>query len=215
MIVDYFKKVKWATVLLSILYFALGLCLVVIPSFTKELLVIIFGAGLIVLGIVSIIEYFLYGYEPFGVLSGVLYIMLGIVFIAFNGWIAGFIAFAFGIYFFIKAIFRIQDAFDYRRAGAKYWWADALFGVALLALGIVIICNPFDNNWLLIFLGIVIMIEAVANLISTFVISRKIEKHKTNLKEFFKGCNVVELDESSVKKHSDDVKNEDINKDDA
>lgn len=186
---EFFKKVKLTSLAFSVLYLLFGLSLILWPNATKATIISLFGAVVLVLGIVSCINYFIYGYEPFGFISGIVETTIGILILCCAKRLANaeIFAFIFGLMFVVSSLFKMQNSFDYRRYGVKTWWVDTVVSAITLALGIVILCNPFTSERvLLIVLGSFIILDAVGQLVDLFMVSNKTRKVKRSLKDLFK-----------------------------
>lgn len=206
MVKEYFKKVKLTSVILCLLYFFFGLSLIIWPNATKITIISLLGGIIVLYGIISIVNYFLYGYEPFGFVCGFMQISVGILILSFAKVLANaqILAFIFGFIFIINSIFKMQSSFDYRRLGSKTWWIEMLFGVVMFILGIVILCNPFvSEKWLLLFLGIAIIIDSIFQLVSIFVVAIKARKIKHTLRDVISG----KIEPIDITDYNNDINN--------
>lgn len=186
---EFLKHTKITSIVFCLLYLMFGISLIVWPETTKLTIIILLGSILILHGIINIVNYFIYGYEPFGFTTGVINIAMGILICACSNTLSSPIIFSliFGFTFIFNALGRLQNSFDYRRLGSKTWWLDSIFALIILALGITVICNPFSSEkYLLIFLGASIICDSITHLITICVISSKIRKVKHTLKDLFK-----------------------------
>lgn len=194
---EYFKRVQISSIITSLLYLFLGISLIAWPNATKLTFIYILGSIIVLQGLISIINYFVYGYECFGVVNGMLKLTFGILILASANTFANstFFVVMFGFIFIVNSIFKLQNSFDYRRLGSKTWWLASVFALVMLILGIVVLCNPFTaEKYLLLFLGICIILDSISQLITIFLVSNRARKIKHSIREFFK----KELDESQV-----------------
>lgn len=195
---EYFKNLKFTSLAFGLLYLLFGLSLIIWQETAKVTMLVLFGVAIIVFGVICIVNYFIYGFEPFGLFVGVINIVLGTLTVVYAGDLsnAGIFAGVFAMIFMFSAIFKLQNSFVYRRFGVKNWWVETVFGVVMLALSIVIICNPFAENVLFTILGAGIIADAIMQIVATFVIANKIKKIKHSFKELFTVKNdddVIEL----------------------
>ena len=184
----FFKKIKITSLLFSLLCLAFGIILIACPDVAKITMVDLFGGLIALYGVIQIINYFVYGYERFGFVLGALNLTCGILIISCSETLSSPAIFGvvFGFAFILNAFVKIQTSLDYHRYGATNWWMETLFGIIMLALGIVVLCDPFANEkYLLIFLGITLIIESVSQIINTIIITRKISHIKHTLRELF------------------------------
>ena len=119
-----FKKLKVQSVVVSLLYLVLGICLLAVPDAAKRTVCYFAGAMLIVSGLVQIINYFLYSVVRFGFLWGIIDVFAGIFIVSSADIFAQTEIFAllFGILLVGKSIFEFQTAADMKRFGVKFWW---------------------------------------------------------------------------------------------
>lgn len=199
---NYLKKIKMGSLVFSLLCLAFGICLIACPNVAKLTFVCIFGGLICLYGIIQMINYFVYGYEPFGFVYGGLNFTFGILIMSCSKVLASPAVFGmiFGFVFVFNAILKIQMSFDYHRYGSKTWWVEMLFGLIMLVLGIVVLCNPFANEkYLLIFLGVSLIVESVAQIINTIVITYKVSKVKHTIRDMFKKVdddkNIIDITE--------------------
>lgn len=186
---EYLKKIKFLTLFISLAYMAFGICLIAIPSLTRQSVVILIGSMLASIGVVEIANYFLYGYEPFGFLNGVITGTFGIIVLCSYETFASLTIFAvtFGIIFIFRGLFEVQYSMDYRRMGGKYWWLKTIIGTALFIFGFVVLFNPFTAERVLnIVIGSVIVVDAIMAIVSTLVTSCRIRKIHHSFKDMFK-----------------------------
>ncbi len=184
---EYFKNLKFTSLAFGLLYLLFGLSLLIWQDTAKATMLVLFGVAIIVFGGVSILNYFIYRTEPFGLFIGVINIVLGALTIVYAGDLsnAGIFAGVFAFIFMFSAVFKFQNALIHRRFGVKNWWLEAIFGTIMLVVSIVIICSPFAENVLLTLLGLCIIIDAIMQIITTFIVANKLKKIKHSFKEFF------------------------------
>jgi len=62
---------------------------------------------------------------------------------------------------------------------ADKWWIEAVVAAFMVVMGVIALFNPFDSSVaLMIFIGIVLMVEGVSDLISIIRISAFVKKLK-------------------------------------
>ncbi len=185
---SFFKQIKLMSLLDSLVGIVFGLLMIFCTDFTKETIAYLFVALFFVIGFVKIVNYFLYGFEPFGFVLGIVDICLGIIFFANIDAIlaSNVMGIIFGFILLIKSIFSIQESLDLRRLGSKWWWIDTILSVVVLAFSISVICNPQADRIMFTLLGISIAIDGILNLIDIFVVSAKIKKTRKSLKDMLK-----------------------------
>ena len=76
------------------------------------------------------------------VLSAIFEIIIGIIFLCNNLFVAASLPVIFVIWIIVEGIFVAIHSFDYKKVGFPYWWALLLFGIAGVVLGILGLRNP-------------------------------------------------------------------------
>ncbi len=182
------KNLKLTSVFASILYVIFGILICALPETARTILVYTFGALLIMRGLVSMFNFFGYGFEPFGFIRGIVELTLGILVMCYAEWVAGTLfGVLFGIYFILKALLEIQESFDLSKAGVKIWWVNLLFALVTLILGIVLLINPFVGaNAVMIYIGASLIVDGVLSLIAIIFVASKVKKMKKTVKDLVK-----------------------------
>ena len=179
---DLFKRVTTSILISSIIAFIIGLIMVIIPDISLQTIGITIGIFAILPDIVVIaIDFAVHNiYIPFyGIMSGILSIIVGILLVAMPGILSTVFGIALGIWIILSSINIISVAIAVRK-GVSNWGLILLFGIIDLIAGIIILFNPFASSLSIIVLGgIVIMVHSVVNIIDMIII-------KNNAKEVAK-----------------------------
>lgn len=194
-----FKKIKFTSLIFNIICLIFGICLIFFPETTKYTIILLFGLGLAVCGIVEIINYFIYGYESLGFWIGCIDILFGIIISLSANVLSNIAVFAFvvGTLFVFASLNKMQKSFNYRRFNAKNWWIDTIFAFIILILGIMIIANPFESERAFnIFLGLAIIFNSLMEIVTSIIVTTRIKKIKHNFKDLVKRETVIDLDEN-------------------
>ncbi len=188
-----FKNFKLTSAIFSIFCIIFGILLIIFPEITKLTLLYVFGAGIIILGIIEIVNYFIYGYELFGFWFGIFDFIFGLLLISSVRILTelNILAFLFGTVFIFSALIKIQRSLNYKKFGAKNWWVETIFGTIFLLLGMIIIINPFSETILNIFLGSCIIINGIMDLITLIMVTNKLKQIRHKLKDLVRP---VEID---------------------
>ena len=188
-----FKNFKLTSAIFSVFCIIFGILLIIFPEITKLTLLYVFGAGIIILGIIEIVNYFIYGYELFGFWFGIFDFIFGLLLISSVRILTelNILAFLFGTVFIFSALIKIQRSLNYKKFGAKNWWVETIFGAIFLLLGMIIIINPFSETVLNIFLGSCIIINGIMDLITLIMVTNKLKQIRHKLKDLVRP---VEID---------------------
>lgn len=188
-----FQNFKLTSAIFSIFCIIFGILLIIFPEITKLTLLYFFSAGIIILGLIEIINYFVYGYELFGFWFGIFDFIFGLLLISSAKILTelNILTFLFGTVFIFSALIKIQRSLNYKKFGAKKWWLETIFGAIFLLLGMILIINPFSETVLNIFLGSCIIINGIMNFITLIMVTNKLKQIKHKLKDLVRP---VEID---------------------
>ena len=76
-------------------------------------------------------------------LSALLDIIIGVIFLANNLFVAFSLPVVFAIWLLVEGLITAVNSFDYKRVGFPYWWCLLLLGIAGAVLGFVGLREPF------------------------------------------------------------------------
>lgn len=150
-----------------------GLVLVIFNESILKWLFILFGAALVVIGIVPVIQAWSKK-SPIPTLS-ILYAVVGILVMVLNTALSAVLVLALGIVLLlaglqnITSLIQLKRGFDIRVPFSHY-----IVPALCVICGIVAICNPFEaQTSLIIFIGCCILVQGVSNLISLLTLYRR------------------------------------------
>ncbi len=175
-----FKK-NQNVIIMCVIELVVGILLLIDPvKFTAGILIVI-GIALMVVGSINVIRYFRSSPEEAMVgqhmAHGLISLLAG-AFCTFNpGWfILAFpvITILFGVAVLLAGLSKVQLAIDMLRLRYNKWWWGAVSAAISIICAIVILCNPFSSTAALwCFTGISLIAEAVFDLITLILKSRK------------------------------------------
>jgi uncharacterized membrane protein HdeD (DUF308 family) len=117
------------------------------------------------------------------VLSAILEIVIGLIFLCNNFFMAATLPVVFVIWVIVESIFVAVHSFEYKRFGFPYWWALLLIGVAGVVLGVLGLRNPdVSAVTLSTLIGIAILLIGAGYLVALCGINR----FEKQVKEFGK-----------------------------
>ena len=112
-------------------------------------------------------------------LSAILQIMVGIIFLANNIFVAFSLPVIFVVWVLVESVILTVQSFDYRTAGFPYWWSITLLGVAGIVLGILGLRNPdVSAATLSLLIGIAIILMGAGYLVALCGVNRFEKKVK-------------------------------------
>ena len=169
----YKKRFDWASLILGIVLVVLGCVSIMHPDKSLHLLCILVGVGLLLLGIYELwarskMQEWL-GYRSGWLLgTGILDIVLGIVFLVYQNFGTTVIAVIFALWFIISSANELTIAGFFHQLNVGYYWLLFILVILGLIIGVVLLFSPMLSAitmvWLisfyLIVIGIVKIIQA-------------------------------------------------------
>lgn len=117
------------------------------------------------------------------VLSAIFEIIIGIIFLCNNFFVAASLPTIFVIWIIVESVFVAIYSFDFKKVGFPYWWSLLLLGIAGVVLGILGLRNPdVSAVTLSTLIGTAILLVGVGYLVALGGIS----KFEKEVKEFQK-----------------------------
>ena len=157
------KKSAWLAAVESLIIMIFGIFLVVWPDVTILVISNVLGAIFIIGGIYRIINYFVVkGQNDFfnnDLLSGVLFLLIGIAAIVIGEDIANIFRIIVGIWMIYESLVRVNTAIKLHAAGIKVWSYILVIALVMLALGIFVTFNTGAVvqlvGWMMILTGLI------------------------------------------------------------
>lgn len=180
------KRLKWNHVIMSVLYIALGIFLLVVPG--TALNVVCYALGGIVLAgaVVQLVRYFTVERgvwrSQFTLVSGLVCLGLGAFLILRSDLVVRALPVVFGLFVIFDSLGRVQNALELRRCQYSSWKGFLLLALLSVVLGIVMVVNPFGAmETLVMAIGVILIVEGALNLLSAaytaFAVRRFMKMH--------------------------------------
>lgn len=141
------KKFTTAMIVTAVSYFVFGLILIIWPEQSRLAICYLLGAALVLYGGYRIIAYFA---KPavaeamqFGVAIGLASVVMGILLLVKANMVVAVFGMIVGIALLVDSILRMQIALDIRRMGGAHWGPVCICAGCMLAVGILLLLNPF------------------------------------------------------------------------
>ena len=180
---SFFKKLKWDSIIISLLTIILGIVCVVIPNESGNVLTLIFGISLIIMGVCLIIR--LFTVDTFLtehiLLLSILMIILGIFVLIFPETIKSLMTVLFGMFIVLDSVSSLSDSIYLCKAEIRGWTVLFVLSLITIILGVSVMFSSFET--VMIFAGCSLIIEGVRKFVTTLIYSRKIKVAKKQLKE--------------------------------
>lgn len=180
------KKVFNISIISSVLLFLFGLVLAVnAEGFIKSITVAI-GVVLLLIGVFPVIDYFRYRKEGLGasvgLISGIFSIVCGLMLLINEDLLMILIPVFIGVWMIINGINKIQVSFEIKDLGEKSWIITFIYSILIMVLGGYFIVNPISGaTTVTSFIGIILCIYAVLDIIDCVIIKVKVKNFKKDL----------------------------------
>jgi uncharacterized membrane protein HdeD (DUF308 family) len=180
------KKVFNISIISSLLLFLFGLVLAVnAEGFIKSITVAI-GVVLLLIGVFPVIDYFRYRKDGLGasvgLISGIFSIVCGLMLLINEDLLMILIPVFIGVWMIINGINKIQVSFEIKDLGEKSWIITFIYSILIMVLGGYFIVNPISGaTTVTSFIGIILCIYAVLDIIDCVIIKVKVKSFKKEL----------------------------------
>ena len=186
---EFFRKTTTSIIVSSVVAFIIGLIMAVVPKMSLDVMGIVLGVYIMIHGITLIgLNFATHSvYVPFyGIMSGLLSIIVGILLVAMPNIMSTIFAIALGIWIILSSINVISIAITVKQRVSN-WGLWLLLGVIDLICGIIILFNPFASSISIVMLGgIIIMIHSVISIVDMIMIRNDAKEVEKALEGAFK-----------------------------
>ena len=184
-----FKKITNISIFISMLFIFIGILLILFPETSLNVLGYSLAIALMIIGgyliglDMRLKEYILVDLFP----AGVLFVILGIIMIIHPNILAIIIPIVLGIYFILTSSFSLKLSSTLRSVDSSKWILTFLISVLAIICGIILIANPFQTSiTITIFIGIIMIIYAICNIIDMLYYKKYIDEILKNYKKNIK-----------------------------
>ncbi len=173
---NFFKQIKWNSILLSALVALLGLIVLCNPSAAAVSVCLLIGWFLIIGGASTLFAYF--NFKSRGILAvSLIQLIPGIIIVIMPDILVNFVSLFLGLIVLIYALANIREAKENRELGYKHWYFGLAVGIITLMLSVVVLLYPFESaSAVMMLAGAAMLIHGVSNIISIIVISNDMKK---------------------------------------
>ena len=170
---------KWF-VGLSVLLVVVGVVMLVWPNLTMDLLGIMIGICMLVVGIAHIILYFTKDRSEtvlqMDLAVGVVLSAFGAFMLMHKDFVNLALPFAAAIVLLIGGILKIQYALDMKRLCFRYWNILLIVAIAMIVFALVLLYNPFREKVLIYVIGGSLIVDGALSIASILMISHRLKK---------------------------------------
>ncbi|MBR1691952.1 MAG: DUF308 domain-containing protein [Lachnospiraceae bacterium] len=173
------KEMKWKAIFYAVLYTIIGLILVIFPETTARTLAYAIAVSAIAVGALTAISYLFRevsrNYYRNDFVSGITAVIVGILILSKTDFVISIIPFILGVLVIFSGIMKLQHFIDVRRMGSGSGAGFFILALINIALGVLLVINPFGAVTLLFrMLGIGMIFSGVTDVIATLYMSGKI-----------------------------------------
>jgi len=180
---DFLKSIKTNILGSALLCVILGIVLVIYPNTSLALvcravgvIVLITGAGFLLSHIRGGIFSWFYKLD---LILGVLFVILGGYILLNPLGLLSMIPIVFGVLLIYHGISDLGQALELRKYEADRWWISIIIAVITIALGILIMKNPFDTiDMLMRIIGICLIYDGLSDLLLVGKFSKSIRNYQ-------------------------------------
>lgn len=178
---EYIRKYWRDSLLSSILLLMLAVILIIKPVEALTVIIILFGAILIVAGIAHIIAYFYTDKNTrmfnFEMIEGFVSLLLGIAMVANPAFVSNFLTVIVGVWMVFSSIIRIQISVNMQTIEGKSWIWMLILSSIILITGVLIVANPAQiATTLPSLVGVLLFVAEFINIIEYICIIPKAKK---------------------------------------
>lgn len=210
------SKFTKSSIISSFALVALAILLIVQSEATIIAISYVIGGVLVAIGVLAEINYIKHIKEKIAdldIVYGIVCVILGVLIITNPKAIAGVIPFVIGFIIIVNSAIKLQYSLELRKEKNDLWLSTLILSIIMTICGIVLIFNPFQGAvFLTRIVGVFILIYAVLDLISTFVIRNTFKQiHNAINETVIKEAELIE--ENTEKEDKEDNKKKDEEKD--
>ena len=169
------KKTAWASIIESLILIVLGVLLVACSDVVIKILAYLVGAFFIIKGAYQIVSYYIEkGQNDFfndGLLSGIIFVLIGIVSVIMGESIASVFRVILGIIIIYEALVRINIATKLSNAGIKDWRYILIVALIMLVLGLFI---TFSYGAITTLIGAIMIVAGIVGIVGDVVFIKHI-----------------------------------------
>lgn len=164
------REQRRSSIVAAMVTILMGLLLIFVPNRSIQLLCALLGGALMLTGIIYIFGWLSKrretGFPVWFLLPGVILVALGLWLCTSPASVVLLIQYIFVAVLIFHGVIDLQGAVSLARRGWDRWWMDLLLAVLTLALGALILVNPFGAaEALMMAIGVSLVFDGVSDLV--------------------------------------------------
>lgn len=170
---DILVKIKNLSIITIITSLVIGLVLIIKPGETLQVVSLICGVSLILLGAAAWINYFVKDNAMFMAVLGTISLIAGIIVCVKYKSIITIMLLLFGAFLIVSGVIDLLSAVKAKKIGGAGWKVSIVMSAVMIIAGIIVTVNPFTSMEMITrFLGVGLLFYAVMDLIAFFQIKK-------------------------------------------
>lgn len=180
------------SIIASIIFTIIGLCLIIFPDVSLNIMTYVIGGLFLIFGIYL----FTINYNSLiltdMIFFGVMMVLLGVILIVYPKLIAQLIPIVLGIWFITDSIVKIRISLSLKDYDDTPWVLTLVLSIISMLCGVVFILHPLASSEVITtFIGALIMIYALSDIIDMFMFKKHINDV---IKSFKKNIKVIDME---------------------
>ncbi len=180
------------SIIASIIFTIIGLCLIIFPDVSLNIMSYVIGGLFLIFGIYL----FTINYNSLiltdMIFFGVMMVLLGVILIVYPKLIAQLIPIVLGIWFITDSIVKIRISLSLKDYDDTPWVLTLILSIISMLCGVVFILHPLASSEVITtFIGVLIMIYALSDIIDMFMFKKHINDV---VKSFKKNIKVIDME---------------------
>lgn len=180
------------SIIASIIFTIIGLCLIIFPDVSLNIMSYVIGGLFLIFGIYL----FTINYNSLiltdMIFFGVMMVLLGVILIVYPKLIAQLIPIVLGIWFITDSIVKIRISLSLKDYDDTPWVLTLVLSIISMLCGVVFILHPLASSEVITtFIGALIMIYALSDIIDMFMFKKYINDV---IKSFKKNIKVIDME---------------------
>lgn len=200
------KNFLKSSIITSIVLMILGILLIFQSETTIMIISYIVGGILVAAGALALVRYVKNAKEPrlnneLDIMYGIITIIFGLIIIKNYQAVASVIPIVLGIGIIISSAAKLNYAFQLRANKNNLWKTTMIISIISTIFGVILLFNPFKAAMgIMKVIGILIVIYAILDLISTIAIKSSVTKIHKALEETIADAEIIEENDKKDKK---------------
>ncbi len=179
-------KQKLSGIGLAVIEIIVGILILIDPKGLTQAIITVAGIVLIVMGAISLINYFrsdpVGGVLRQGMTTGLMEVAIGLFCLVKTGWIVSVFDTVVGLAILISGVSKLGMAIDFMRLKDSSWKPALINAIVTLVCAIIIVSiSASDALW--IFIGIVLIVQAALDIVTTFFPGKKSQNEEVVVEE--------------------------------